>query len=239
MNKNLLASLLVLVICSANSIFGQELQGIVKSTNGKPLEKVLIRPGYTETDKNGKFSSKSKDLKFVFFTKNGFRPLAKKLKDESEIEVFLESENESDRLRLSACSTKNRGKNVGVNILLFVPKGFKSKKGRDIDYVDFYISSDKDKKNLLRGIWGPNASSGYPDSDWINSSGKIDIRSITDGKRNIGWDFYGKTNNGKNWRYLQVFDESIFYIVDSDEAKITFDKIIDNSCSTIDRYFKD
>lgn len=231
-------SLIVIFCCAAIGVAGQELKGTVKTVDGKPVEKAVVRPGYIETDKDGKFKLKNAYESFLVVTASEFRPLVKKLNGESEVEIILEKENREEKLRIPECSQKMKGKNPGVYLKLVVPKGFKSKRGRDHDYTDFYIFSDINSENVLKGIWGPNASSGYPKSDWIKSSNQITSRSIFNGKQDIGSDFSGKTSDGKSWRYVRVFDESIYYIVDSIEKKIIFDKMIDESCSTIEGYFK-
>lgn len=221
------------------SFYGQQLKGTVKTIDGTKVEKAVIRPGFVETDKDGKFILKNAAPSFIFVQKIGFRPAIIKLNKEAEIEIFLEVEKEESKLKIPECSQKLKGKNVGVNIKLFVPKGFSSQKGKDIDYVDFRIFSEKGNNYWLGGIAGPNATGGYPKEDWINSSNQINSRSIVNEMRVIGWDFNGKTEDGKSWRYIQIWDEAIYYLVDTIEAKMAFDEIINNSCSTIERYFKD
>jgi hypothetical protein len=233
-------SVLLFIFCFATLfVDGQEIKGIVKTTDGKPLEQVLIRPGFVETDKEGKFVLKGNEHKFLIITKDGFQPLLKKINDNSEIEISLETEDKTDSLVIHVCSGKEIGERVGININLFVPKGLKSKRVRDVDYVNFYIFAKADQKNFIEGCWGPNATRGYPDADWINSTDKINIRAVTDKKREIGFVYFGQTKEGKSWRYIRVFDESVFYIVDSMEKKNAFDKIIESSCSTVERYFKE
>ena len=193
-------------------ICGQELNGIVKNINGKPIENVSIFPEYVESDKDGRFALEKQDYKFLIFSKDGFRPMVKKLSAKSVIEVLLETESKTDKLIIPECAVagKYKKENISGNISLFVPKELKIKKGKDIDYVNFYVFSKKDQNNFLQGWQGPNASSGYPDNDWINSSSQIFIRTISNNQRNIGLDFYGRTDNGKSWCFVRVFDESIF-----------------------------
>lgn len=231
-------SLISIFYCLVLFAHGQQLTGVVKAFDGKPVEAADIRPGYVKTDKDGKFKLENADWKFLIVSANDFRPVLKKLNGESEIEIILVRENQEDKLNLRECTQKREGKTVGVFLKSNVPKGFRSRKGRDIDYVDFYIFSDKNRENGLDGISGPQAGSGFPGPEWINSSNQISVRSISNGKRDIGWDFRGVTTGGKSWRYVRVFEDHIKYIVDSDEEKDIFDKIIDNSCSDVERVFK-
>jgi hypothetical protein len=225
-------SLLVLIFCGA-AIFvnAQRLTGIVKTSDGKPIEKAWIRPGFVnETDKDGKFVIEKFSEKFLIITKESFRPLIKKLNGETEVEIVLERESENGRLMISECTKKSGGKIVGANLKISVPKGFNSKKGNDVDYSAFTLFPKNDQKYVLFGISGGNASSGFPRDEWINSTDKLNIRTVTNGKREIGFDYYGQTNDGKYWRYLQIVDEYISFMVDTTERKDVFDKIIESAC---------
>ena len=225
-------SLFILIFCGAATfVNAQRLVGVVKTADGKPIEKAWIRPGYvTETDKDGKFVIEKFTDKFLIVTMKSFRPLIKKLNGETEIEVVLERESENGRLMIPECAKKSDGKIVGENLKISVPKGFKGKKGNDVDYSAFSLFPKNEQKYVLFGISGANASSGYPRDEWINSTGKLNIRTITNGKREIGFDYFGQTNDGKYWRYVQIIDEYISYLVDTSERKEIFDKIIESAC---------
>jgi hypothetical protein len=231
--------LLILIFCfSSVFIDAQELNGVVKTADGKPIEKASVRPEYTETDKEGKFTVTVRRHKFIIVTKEKFRPLIRKLNGEPAIEILMDDETAADRLTIAECSVKRTGKNAGINFKLFIPKGFKSSKGQDVDYSNYFIYSAKDKNNYMRGWAGPNATSGYPDPDWIMSTDKINLRSVYNENRLIGLDYEGQTKDGKYWRYFRVMDESVYYFVNTIEQKTNFDKIIDGSCSTVERYYK-
>jgi hypothetical protein len=232
--------ILIFILSATVFVAGQDLKGIVKTSDGKPIADVWIRPGYrTETDKDGKFVIKENKDNFIILTKQNFRPLIKRLNGESEIEIFLEAENKADRLLVPECTKKNTGKHVGVIMKFFIPDGFKSGKGNDVDYSNYVISSKRDKNFFMQGWSGANAASGYPDSDWILASDKINVRSIYSEYGFLGFDYEGQTKEGKYWRYFQIFDESVYYIVDSSEQKGALDKIFASSCTTTKEYFKD
>lgn len=220
-------------------VFGQEITGTVKTRDGKPLENVLVSNGwYDKTNAGGEFQLKGKNDEVFYFITYGYKPLIRVLGDPPvKMEIVLEEEAETDRLRLGECSSKNKGRKLGFDLIVFVPKDAKSTKSRDIDYTNFYIyHGKKEDRARLEGWSGPNATGGKPSSEWIKDSAEINARSIVNEKGFVGFDWTGKTKDGKDWRYIQIYMDSIFYLTDKPEAKTFFDRILDNSCTNLARY---
>jgi hypothetical protein len=223
------------------SAAGQELSGIVKTRDGKPVENVYVSGGQTEkTNSNGEFKLKNAYTGLIFFVKFGFKPLVKILeKPETRLEIELEADAENDRLKLSECPEKNKGKKVGEDWFLFVPKKTAARKSRDVDYTNFVIAFGKiEDKIWLEGWSGINAVTGYPKTDWIKSSTEFQGRAVVNEKGFAGFDWSGKTGDGKNWRYIYVSFDAVFYITENPGAKLFFDRIIDQSCTNLERYDK-
>jgi len=129
-----------------------------------------------------------------------------------------------------ACNFHKSKKFVGDRLRLPLPKGAKVKKGRDIDYEDYYIGFEKKKNRVwLSGIFGPNASGGEVSKDWLSSSSQVTQRTWKFGE-DKGIDAKGKLANGNFWRYLGRYGEEFrYYNVPKDAAEY-FDGIIENLC---------
>lgn len=210
---------------------GQELNGIVKTYDGKPLENVLVYPNPVSTGNDGKFVLKYFKSKYLIFVKHGFKPLIRKYDNEASVEVILEREENPDSFVLPECSKNLKGKLIGAYLRMTVPKGFKSKQVRDVDYLNYYIYPRKEQKDYLTGWVGSMAASPFPKEEWINTTEKVNIQPISYQKISIGWNYTGQTKDGNLWRYVRILDESVYYYVDSDEKKTVFDQIIDSSCT--------
>ncbi|MGI8788420.1 MAG: hypothetical protein ACR2HG_11745 [Pyrinomonadaceae bacterium] len=237
---NPLQILFLFLLCSVICL-SQELRGAVKTKNGEPIEKAFVLGNdASTTDSKGNFKLKNNKNKILVVTKLGFRPQIKTLdKNQTDIEIVLEAEAEKDRLKIIECSEKSKGKKLGNDLQVIVPKKAESKKVFDVDYGSYVIwFGKKENKKWLEGWFGPNATSGHPNSEWIESSINIIGRSITNEKGVVGWDLFGMTKGGKSWRYISVLEDSVFYITDSSDAKIFFDRILDNSCTNLERYTK-
>jgi len=132
---------------------------------------------------------------------------------------------------ISACSSSSKSqKFVGDRLRLPLPASAIVKKGRDVDYSNYYIGFGKKKNRVwLSGISGPNATSGQVPKDWLSSSSDVSQRTWKFGEFE-GVDAKGKLANGNYWRYFGQFGESLKYYDVSAEAAAYFDGIIDNLC---------
>lgn len=131
---------------------------------------------------------------------------------------------------IPACNISKSQKFVGDRLTLPLPKGAKVKRGRDIDYADYYIGFGKKKNRVwLSGIFGPTATSGEVSEDWLSSSSDI-IQRTWKSAEDKGVDVIGKLANGNYWRYVGRNGESFkYYDVPKDAAEY-FDGIIGNLC---------
>lgn len=230
--------LFLIILLNISSAFAQELSGTVENAEGKPIEKVaILGSGYSETDKEGRFLIKDYKADFLVFRKNGFTPKIEKITGKSSLKITLDLSNTNKSLKLPECSKNISGKKVGNDLILTVPDESKSKKGFDVDYGYFSISDDeKNHKYYIQGIYGPTATSGYPDRDWINLTEEIYAREIENDKGFVGYDYYGKTKDGKYWRWTQINWDAIYYSVDSAKVKDFFDNVINSSCTNFSKY---
>lgn len=132
---------------------------------------------------------------------------------------------------LPACDSSSKsGKLVGNRFKLKLPKGATLKKGRDIDYSDYAIGFGPKKKRVwLSGIYGPVATSGKVEADWLSASAEVSQRTWKFADLE-GTDAKGKLKNGNYWRYFGMYGESISYYDVPSDAAAYFDSIIDNLC---------
>ena len=230
-------SYLILTFCLTQIVFGQngQINGQVKNSEGIALEKVrIITSNYNviKTNSEGKFKISSSS-KYLFVQKSSYEQKLVKVENNSKLKIILGADE--NRIFLKDCS-KNKNKKVGQDIKFIVPKGFKSKKSKDIDYFRFVIYEKKNKSEYIEGWSGPNADGLFPDSKFIKQTKKIITRSIYDKRGRIGVDFSGKTKKGVHWRKISVFMDYINYKVGSEDMKNKFDYIINTGCSNLSKY---
>ena len=236
--KNLF--LLLILIFAVKMINAQDLTGRVVDNEGNPIEEAFIYgAGKATTDSSGLFKIKSIESNFLLILSD-FKPSFIKLDGEKTVEVKLNLEKKENKLVLSKCSNtrysnKIKGKSVGISLITSVPKISKITKSKDIDYIHYSVSNTlNEKKQWLEIWWGGNATSGLPNREWLEKSDEVNVRSINNQSKDIGFDYSGKTNDGNYWRYIQIRLQSNFYIVDSENTKKYFDNLLDSSCVTIE-----
>jgi hypothetical protein len=131
---------------------------------------------------------------------------------------------------IPACNFSKSQKFVGDRLRLPLPKGAIVKKGRDIDYEDYYIGFGKKKNRVwMEGIYGPFGSSGKVSEDWLSSSSDI-IKRTWKSDKDKGVDIKGKLANGNYWRYIGRFGEAIHYYNVPKDAAEYFNSIMENLC---------
>lgn len=234
--------------CFANLCFAQQIEGYVKTKDGKPIIDVSVND--ERSDAKGFFKTEistflKTDVKgVVLFTKEGFIPKAVAVElSAKNIEVVMDEDIPNERMKVATCGNLAGKKTVGGIYKVFVPKGAKKKSGFDIDYGYFYISFGKGKnKDLLDGMFYFSGSAKRPPNDEIINSKEIKVRVRENSSGILGSDWFGQTDDGNYWRYLG-FDldggNKISYSVDSMEAANYFDRIIDNGCIKIPDWVKD
>jgi hypothetical protein len=211
-----------------------EIQGFVKTTEGKPIKDVYIK-GFGKTDERGYFKIASDVLirywKTLIFDKKGFVPKVVSLDtSNTNLSVILESEKDNNVWEIPNCDyTKtNQSRIVGTYLKLIISKNMKFKSDVDADYIYYSIGFKKDGKGYwLRGGLGNLYGDVYPSGETL-----LGLQSYSYRRTSVGIDWRGITKEGKYWRYFgtpSVF-ETYDYETDSKEAADMFDKILDGVC---------
>jgi hypothetical protein len=141
----------------------------------------------------------------------------------------LTSAQESYELKPCAFTKMPKG-NLGVSLVVRVPKDAKVTKGRDIDYTNFSIEHQTHgNRYFVNGIWGPNATGGKPSQKLVSSSELTEQREWTFGDFQ-GVDVKGIAENGTYWRYFGMHGESITYEGVPPDVARYFNSLIDKVC---------
>jgi len=176
-----------------------EVQGFVKTADGKPIKAVYIG-GFGETDEKGHFKIASDVLirfrKSLIFHKEGFFPKVVPLDASNlDLDVVLESETDSKSWEIPKCTLSKTDQNriVGKYLKLAVPKNLRFKSGVDTDYISYSIGFEKDKaKHWLQGGLGNLYGGTYPSGETLLGSQNYTYR-----RTSVGIDWRGTTKEGK------------------------------------------
>jgi hypothetical protein len=133
--------------------------------------------------------------------------------------------------RAASCSGK-RGKEL-FGMRFEVPKGMKSKKVTDVDYVLFYVYPKGNEKEYLELWSGPHVGGGSPEREVLESSTEV-RRGEWQAEWNGGRDISGRARDGKRWRRTTMFMGLAVYENVSEETARRFDQIIDGMCSDVE-----
>jgi hypothetical protein len=136
-----------------------------------------------------------------------------------------------DQISVPACDSLPKPKKfVGDRLRLAISKGATVKKGRDVDYEDYYVGFGEQKNRVwLSGIFGPTATGGMPSDKWMADSKEVRKGTWKSGVMR-GNDIRGRLANGNYWRYFGTWGESFEYYDVSPEAAAFFDEMIKNVC---------
>lgn len=133
--------------------------------------------------------------------------------------------------RVASCGARKKGKEI-FGMRFGVPKGMKSKKVTDADYVLFYVFPEGDEKEFIQ-IWsGPHVGGGRPSRELLEASAEV-RQGEWRAEWNNGSDFYGRTRDGKRWRRTSMFMGFAAYENVSDETARKFDEVIDGMCCDV------
>src|SRR5437870_3904739 len=107
--------------CSLTSVsWSDEISGVVKSLDNRPLSSVKILSGHAValTDAKGHFRLKDNPVQVLHFRAPGFRPATKVLKPtDREVVVFLE-EGRGSEWNIATCPETDRDKRLGNPLAL-------------------------------------------------------------------------------------------------------------------------
>ncbi|MFL6336054.1 MAG: hypothetical protein ACJ754_22330 [Pyrinomonadaceae bacterium] len=137
--------------------------------------------------------------------------------------------------RVALCRGK-RGKNL-YGMRFDVPKGLKSKKVTDVDYVLFYVYPEGNEKEHLELWHGTLVGGAHPSQELMNASVEVKERKWACAE-NGGLDFSGRTRDGKRWRRVSYFLGFAAYENVPEETARRLDEVIDGMCCD-DEYFKE
>ena len=138
--------------------------------------------------------------------------------------------------RVPSCGARRRGKEL-FGMRFDVPKGMKSKKVRDVDYVLFYVFPKGNEKEYIE-IWsGPLVGGGRPSRELLEASAEV-RQGEWRAEWNAGFDFYGRTRDGKRWRRMSMFMGFAAYENVSEETARRFDEVIDGMCCDVEFWEK-
>ena len=207
--------------------------GTVRTKLGNPLAGVRVfcrGDGETETDNKGQFKLVNSG-KVIFLLRTDYKPvilISSQIPD--QLEIVMEEAKETE-WQIPLCASFSEKIDFGP-FRLSIPETAKPKRGGDIDYVDFSVGyGSENNRRYLEGIFGPNATSGFPFDDWIISSNEFSVRTWRNGEASwVGVDVRGRRQDGTHWRYVGSWGFSLSYRDAPREASAFFDRIIDSAC---------
>jgi hypothetical protein len=212
-----------------------ELNGKVTSEAGKPLEGVLINNGDIRTDENGcyriPYSSFPRTGLIVRFRLPGYHTISKAVisSDIHQLDVVMKMGSNIWKPELCNAS-EDRKSRVGWHMKVSIPDGTKIERNSDIDSdsISIIYLSPKGYESMLIGT-GPLWGGGVPPIHFFISHKEIQERELLAGERSA-IDFRVIDMDGRGWREIGFFTESISYSNVSGQAAAFFDSIIDTMC---------
>jgi len=179
--------------CNAQVV---EIQGLVRTTDGKPIDDVIIHE-LGKTDGAGHFKIASNVLRYwktLIFDKKGFVPMVIALDPKNtNLSIILEQEKDNSVWNIPTCfnAKGNRNRLVGKYLILTVPREMKFKTGVDSDYIYYSTGlTQSEKKHWLNGGWGNLYSSTYPSGETL-----LRMEHYTYRRTSLGIDWRGATKD--------------------------------------------
>lgn len=222
--------------------FSQGIAGRVVAESGEPLAGVRVLNVYlgeAMTSEGGQFQIESKSAlpagrtieQVLRFTRAGYGPTTRVVTAGVPVEVILQKAVSAAWTPPLCSSTKDLM--VGELMAFTLPKGAKVVRGRDIDYS---IVGVEFKGSAVHLGWGPNWSWGLPSPAFFKGISKVDERDLEFHPDVPIAEYKGIRSNGKYFRRIGMFGETIEYEDASKEAAAFFDTIIDSLCWTREPY---
>lgn len=173
------------------------------------------------TDDQGNFELKGVG-RVIFFTAPKFEALTHiRGLQESSFEVALKPT--VGGLQPAVCPNgEESGKRYGYWSLFLIPRGARVKRhnGDDTWDIDFYFPRSKTKEHA--NLW----SGALMGNDLVEERLVLDASSFSQ----RGYDWRGKSREGKNWRWTSFYGNLVRYEDASDDAARFFDRVIDSVC---------
>src|SRR5437763_11848451 len=127
------------------------------------------------------------------------------------------------------CLEEREARSGGGPLRFLQPKDAKVDKRRDVDYLEWVVTSKKESRHWMEIWWGPSVSGGSPHDDLITSSAKFKGRALIGTKFQLGIDFRGRSSDGTLWRWTGGFGQFVEYRNAPAEIAAYFDKIFDSA----------
>lgn len=233
-------------LCSPGN--AAELNGIVKSEDGKPLAGVQVltyapagpakilgmqvasstKRYEVTTDASGSFKLPSHG-QLLYFHRADLRPLTKVV-DLATTNIQITMEEGSRSLwKIPACSSTDKTTRVGIGFMVSVPDQVMFKKDTERFEEGGYLFGYRvgDKVELLINSW--ESTSLEPAEKYLLESRQFSQRMWMSGGK-WGYDFRGTMPDGKIWRRITIRNGAIAYQGNSKEAAKVFDSMIDGMC---------
>jgi hypothetical protein len=243
----LILLLIALTTLSSSSV-AAELNGVVKSEDGKPLAGVQVltyAPAGPATILGIKTESSTRrhevvtiaDGSFklpghgevVYFHRADLRPLTKIVASSiKHIEVTMEPANRT-LWKLPGCTAADKTNRVGVGFMVTAPESVLVKKDEERFEEGGYLFGYRngERTELLVNWW--ESTSLEPKEKYVLESTEFSQRMWTSGKK-WGYDYRGTMRNGRLWRRVALRNGAIAYEANTKEAAEIFDAMIDGMC---------
>jgi len=240
--------LIAIDFCLLFSAKAGELNGIVKSEEGKPLAGVQIltyalldekaeflgmqmtmKRYEATTDLNGFFKLPSHG-QIVYFKRQDLRPLTKILNlSAKQIEVMMEDGARSLWKIPSCSSVSDKSKRIGIGFMIIVPENVMVRKdnGHFEDGGYFFGYDSGGHIEAMISWW--ESTSLEPAEKQLFESKEFSERMWVSGKIS-GYEFRGVKSDGKLWRRISLRNGAITYQGNTKESAEVFDRLIDNMC---------
>jgi len=177
----------------------------------------------TLTDRDGRFALQ-KPAQLIRFSKTGYRPVTKRTRVDG-LDVVLQTSNDSTWAP-PACSPQ-RPRRFGQIMMFTAPTGVRVQTTTDVDYRTAVVQF---RGSALEFGTGPHWTFGLPLVQLLDAMVLVDERDVRTPWDDPGAEYRGVSADGKHWRGVYLFGESISYDGADAIAAKYFDSIIDSLC---------
>lgn len=200
--------------------------GRVTDAAGTPLPQVRVMSLPWEdarTADDGRFSLE-KPARLIRFSKAGYRPVTKPTRAD-RLEIVLQAT--SDSVWSPPACSPNSVRRFGETMMFTAPPGARLHTTSDVDYRTVAVLS---RGSALEFGTGPHWTYGLPVVQIFEAMMLVQERDVQTPWGDPGAEYRGIRANGKHWRAVYLFGQSISYDDADAIAAKYFDGIIDSLC---------